>query len=149
MVGRGCPSGAFAAECCSSASLPVLVSLLKLPDPAGPLTIHKNRHILQDVVRLNHLNNCLMCHPEAARANEPVLGVDPVVTLPVRLQTQAMMTASQRVTSGHGHGSSAVSVSVPTTVSSTVQLPLLIRGNITFLRQDFTVRQPVGAVRPN
>jgi hypothetical protein len=129
-------------------AVPVLVSLLKLPDPAGPLTIHKNRHILQDVVRLNHLNNCMMCHPPAARANEPVLGVDPVVPLPVRLQTSAMRAASQRVSSGHGHGSAAVTVAVPTTTTSTIQLPLLIRGDITFLRQDFTVRQPVGTVRP-
>jgi hypothetical protein len=129
-------------------SVPVLVSLLKLPDPAGPLTLHKNRQILQDVVRLNHLNNCLMCHPPAATDKEPVLGVDPVVPLPVRLQTPGMMSASQRVAGGHGHGSSSVRISVPTTTTSTLQLPLLIRGDITFLRQDFTVRVPVGTVRP-
>jgi hypothetical protein len=59
-----------------------------------------------------------------------------------------MRAASQRVSSGHGHGSAAVTVAVPTTTTSTIQLPLLIRGDITFLRQDFTVRQPVGTVRP-
>jgi hypothetical protein len=134
-----------------SGSVPVLVSLLKLPDPAGPLTIHKNRHILQDVVRLNHLNNCLMCHPPAARANEPVLGVDPVVPLPVRLQTPGMTAAVQQTVSTHSHGSSSVPrVVAPGPDPSVVaQLPLLIRGDITFLRQDFTVRQPVGTVRPN
>lgn len=129
-------------------AVPPLVSLLRQPDPAGPLTLRNNRHILQDVVRLNHLNNCLMCHPPAATAQEPVLGVDPVVPLPVALQTPAMVNVTQQVMSSHSHGSSTVqqTVSVPGTATVVAQLPLLIRGDITFLRQDFTVRQPVAVV---
>ena len=133
-------------------SVPVLVSLLKLPDPAGPLTINKSRHVLQDVVRLNHLNNCMMCHPPAATSNEPVLGIDPVVMLPFTMQTPTMVVGVQRTmgrSGGHGSAGPATTVTaVPGTRTVTIQLPLLIRGDITYLRQDFSVQQPVGVVRP-
>jgi hypothetical protein len=124
-----------------------LVSLLDLPDPSGPLTAAKNRRVVQDVVRLNHIHSCLICHAPAASSSDRVLGVDPFVPLPARLQTASMTAASQRVSSGFTDGASSFRAGYGGGGSQTVLLPLLIRADITFMRQDFSVRQPVGFVR--
>jgi hypothetical protein len=128
-------------------SVPLLVCLLNLPDPAGPLTVHNNRRILQDVVRLNHIHNCLVCHAPAASSSDLVLGVDPFVPLPARLQTSSMSAASQRLAGGFTDGASSYRAGGRGGGQQTVLLPLLIRADITFMRQDFSVRQPVRFVR--
>jgi hypothetical protein len=130
-----------------SGSVPLLVSLLNLPDPAGPLTVQNNRRVLQDVVRLNHVHNCLLCHAPASSSSDLVLGVDPFVPLPARLQTSSMTAAGQRLASGFTDGASRYRAGSGGGGQQVVLLPLLIRADITFLRQDFSVRQPVRFVR--
>jgi hypothetical protein len=98
------------------------------------VVLNQRRAVIRDVVRANHLNNCLLCHPPAATAAEPVLGLDPVVPNPV--PTPAVAAAAgqlQRTPGSHGYGSGAAGGG---------RVPLLIRGDITFLRQDFSVRLP-------
>jgi hypothetical protein len=128
-------------------SAPALVSLLNQPDPAGPMTVANNRRVLQDVVRLNHIHNCLVCHAPAASSNDLVLGVDPFVPLPARLQTSSMTAASQRIAGGFTDGASSYRGNAGGGGTRIVWLPLLIRADITFMRQDFSVRQPVSFVR--
>src|SRR5262249_26914548 len=48
--------------------LPQLVDLLDEPDPREPVVSQINRKqvpVVREVVRINHLRNCLLCHPPA------------------------------------------------------------------------------------
>jgi HEAT repeat protein len=116
-------------------AIPELVMLLKQPDPALPVVLNRQHAIIRDVVRTNHLNNCLLCHPPAASFGEPVLGVDPVVSIPVSPALAAAVNRLQARPGSHNYGNRS---NGPSTI------PLLIRGDITFMRQDFSVKQPVG-----
>jgi HEAT repeat protein len=141
-------------------TVPTLVTLLKLPDPAGPLPLRNGRVVIQEVVRTKHLTNCLLCHPPAATANEPALGLDPVATIPVTVRNPALARAAQRLggTAGaHSYQHDGSSLGGPAGGAgggtTTVRVPALIRGDITFLRQDFSAplpAVPVGgpALRP-
>jgi len=196
-------------------AVPMLVSLLKKPDPCAPVQAG-SRRVVPQVVRVNHLANCLMCHPPSVTYNDPVPGVVPAVTwlYPVRdpSQGQALINGMNVFTSSttstgttvqtgcHNYAATSstssvtigppgqatsptsksanpppqVNVSTTTTTAnvakdvnvtttttttstsrfvknrrmappqmSTVRLPLLVRGDVTYLRQDFSVPQPV------
>jgi HEAT repeat protein len=115
-------------------AVPYLVAQLKQPDPTAPYCVGKYV-VVQEVVRANHLNNCLLCHPPAFQGGEPCLGLDPVVTIP---STPALVSAAGTIARTFGsHGYGASTSLVPT------RAPLLIRGDVTYLRQDFSVQQPV------
>jgi hypothetical protein len=135
-------------------SIPELVMLLEEIDPCAPHTLSSGLRTVKEVVRVNHVNNCLACHPPANGPGEPCLGVDPVVTVPTRM-TQAQLNALQRLTSvggGHNYGGRSITGGgTGTTATSTarqnnrlvtVPIPALIRGDITFVRQDFSVQLP-------
>ncbi len=117
--------------------VPVLVTLLKLPDPAAPWTLPHGGHVVREVVRANHLANCLLCHPPAVTGNEPVLGLDPTVTVSLGASSP-QGGAVQRVRATPGSHSYAGGAGG----GPQVQLPVLIRGDITFLHQDFSVQLP-------
>ncbi len=92
---------------------PDLVELLKEPDPRLPYKKNGNEYVVKELVRLNHLSNCMLCHaPSLAKADlirgrMPMPGEDP----PPLYYNE---------TSG-----------------------LFVRANTTYLRQDFSVVQPV------
>lgn len=95
---------------------PALAALLKEPDPTLPQTAQvktKRIYFVRELVRMNHMGNCMVCHaPSVAkgdlvRGHAPTPGEDPP---PVYYQER----------SGH-----------------------FIRADITFLRQAFSVPQPV------
>src|SRR5581483_7569550 len=44
------------------AAVPALVQLLDAPDPAGLLGGDDGSVVVREVVRVSHLNNCLLCH---------------------------------------------------------------------------------------
>jgi HEAT repeat protein len=122
-------------------AVPHLVTLLKQPDPAAPRKLPNKYVVVQEVVRANHLNNCLMCHPPAVTGNDPVLGLDPVVSLPVRTRGAPPAGAVQRIQStpgSHGYGGGG----------SATQTPVVIRGDVTFFRQDFSVQLPIPRAAP-
>jgi HEAT repeat protein len=100
---------------------PLLVAQLGKPDPAAPYTAGKSGTGVRQLVRLNHVANCLLCHVPAINGEDPVVGIDPFATL-------------QRG-GGGGWGRPAQ----PSTSQS-----LLIRADVQFLRQDFSVAFPVG-----
>jgi hypothetical protein len=118
-------------------AVPTLVTLLKQPDPAGPRS--PTSSVVREVVRANHLTNCLLCHPPSADGSEPVLGVDPELTYP---SPTPQVTAALRLQGQGGHHNYGKR-SVSSTGGNSLQVPLLVRGDVTYLRQDFSVQQPV------
>jgi HEAT repeat protein len=210
-------------------AVPELVTLLGQPDPALPVPLLGNRFVVREVVRANHLTNCMLCHPPSMNGTEtPSLGVDPVLTMafptaglsntdrqrptptsrtspmpatPRRSNTEGLdqanivdpviqealkrlattpgchhyrnfgAIASQAAvvnasrpnssqTTNAGRSGSALSaglVTIPpgprptasqprslqTPGGSLIIVPLVIRGDITYLRQDFSVQQPL------
>ncbi|HZU36525.1 MAG TPA: HEAT repeat domain-containing protein, partial [Gemmataceae bacterium] len=186
-------------------AVPLLISLLDKPNPSAPFRVGK-RHMVREMVRTNHLANCLLCHPPSVTYRDPVPGVVPAVTwaFPVPGRTQAnQLTSSINSLTGkltstgttiqtgcHNYSATSSTSAVmvrtnqgnilvqktitvvrngagrPILVTSPqlrmtkaptptnqlqrngrkptfVRLPLLVRGDITYLRQDFSVLQPV------
>jgi hypothetical protein len=105
-----------------------LVALLDEPDPRLPVvkTVHKKQvPLVREVVRINHHRNCLLCH---APGNTPSVSAD-VVTAPVPTPGQPFPSPSE------GYGS--------------FQHPdTLVRIDVIYLRQDFSMFEPVADAHP-
>ncbi len=173
-------------------AVPHLVSLLRKPDPTAPEMLPSGHKIVREVVRVNHLANCLMCHPPSYDGG-PAVGVDPTLNIPLTVPqtvlvamtvaTQQSSTAVQNPstqtspgttnsvhTGCHDYRNLALQATlaaaaaapnppvaaqqarntarmlnpptriVPAKVLVQTAIPLLIRGDITFFRQDFSVK---------
>jgi HEAT repeat protein len=107
-----------------------LVTLLPLPDPAGPQQRPGKRPLIQEVVCVKHVRNCVLCHPPAASAGDPNLGEDPFLS----------PRAGQGGGGNWGRGGAAGGGAG---LRSGAGAPLKVRSDIAFLRQDFSVQQPV------
>jgi hypothetical protein len=109
------PVAAHAAEALvalrDTAAVPALDALLDEQAPDLPQAV-----AVREMVRVNHLHNCLLCHPPSFSDKDPVRGVVPV---PGR---------SPGATRKYYEGG-------PTDV--------FVRADITYLRQDFSFLQPV------
>jgi hypothetical protein len=97
-------------------SLPLLVEMLNEPDPSVPLTVKgkdKDVPAVREMVRINHLSNCMLCHApsltkeDLVRGRVPIPGEDP-----------------PRLYYAEATG-------------------MFVRATTTYLRQDFSVVQPV------
>jgi hypothetical protein len=97
-----------------------LVDLLDLPSPSAPvLDARTNQYAVREVVRVNHLRNCLLCHaPSAGKDDGLVRGLVPTPGEPLPVQYYE---------SPGGH---------------------FVRADITFLRQDFSVNLPEESAGP-
>ena len=105
-----------------------LVALLEEPDPRLPAvkTVHKKQvPVVREVVRINHHRNCLLCH---APGNTPSVSPD-VVTAPVPTPGEPFPSPSQ----GYGNSQSP---------------DILVRIDVTYLRQDFSMFQQVADAHP-
>jgi hypothetical protein len=151
---------------------PLLVRLLKEPDPAAPVIRKdhsKKEHLwTREVVRTKHMDNCLICHPPSNSGTEPAQGmvpgfavvnkqtVVPIASLPASLQSVVSgggNVSDTRVTGGvsfQNLGKNLSGGNYPyntlnnnTSVSETSVAPFTVRGDITYLRQDFSIQQPV------
>jgi hypothetical protein len=126
--------------------VPQLVDMLEAPDPRAPQVkeIHgKKVPLVRELVKVNHLRNCLLCHAPAdtkgSADNAQDLPVKVVfarkitgmLTAPVPLPNQQLPTPSP--SGGYGQ------FSVPGT---------LVRIDVTYLRQDFSVKLPVADAKP-
>jgi hypothetical protein len=139
------PPADFAAEALvhldDKGAVAELVVMLGEPRPGRPYVTPDRRVVIREVVKINHLANCLLCHPPALRGNEPVLGVDPVQSIPTPTSRNRGLAQAGRSfapsAGGHNYGNR------PTTPGSTPSTPVMIRGDITFLRQDFSVGFPL------
>src|SRR5207247_1005390 len=130
-----------------------LIRTLEEPDPAGPRTLRTKYTVLEEVVRINHLNNCLLCHPPAVAGGEPVPGVDPVVnmTVPATAQAANLIARLQGIAAGGGGHDYANRATSTTGLTGgrgrrprlvPLQVPVVVRADITFVRQDFSVQLP-------
>jgi HEAT repeat protein len=135
------PAADHAAEAIAAlkdqAAAPQLVKLLNETDPADPVA-KKDKLWKREVVRLNHKDNCLACHSLAVGGADPVPGAVPGVA---------------RV------GQSAIPISTLLSGAPLVQASgypyrpqeatsLIVRADITYLRQDFSVQLPVLVQQP-
>jgi hypothetical protein len=117
--------------------LPKLVALLDEADPRAPaeaVVNGKKTLAVRELVRLNHNRSCLLCHPPANFGAEK-LDADgtslEIVTAPVPNPDQPPRSMSQR-----GYDSLNMSPDI------------LIRADVTYLRQDFSLMQPVEDNQP-
>ncbi len=123
------------------AAIPHLIALLKLPDPTAPYPVGDNRYRVAEVVRLNHVTNCLYCHPPGS-ASDAVARFDPNVTRMV----------AERSAGGGGHyqgrGSAGGSAGNGGRGRITQVTPVFMRADVTFMRQDFSQKLPVNPRLP-
>jgi hypothetical protein len=102
--------------------IPQLKRMLHAPDPRGPRTevvAGRKKTVARELVRVNHLHNCLLCHAPAERGRTPeeaLVAEVPVPTLPLPDTSE-----------GYGKSEST----------------LLVRIDVTYLRPDFSAVQRV------
>jgi HEAT repeat protein len=102
---------------------PLMVDLLDQPDPAAPYPM-KTGASVHELVRVNHVQNCLLCHvPSVGR--DPVTDVDPFTNRP-----------SQTYDVGYG------GPKIPGGTNGVWANRVLIRADVQFFRQDFSVTLP-------
>ena len=106
---------------------PQLVALLDEADPRAPVrkdVKQKKVPVVRELVRVNHHRSCLLCH---APGNTPAVSSD-AVTAPVPMPSEPLRSPSQ------GYGNSIPDV--------------LVRVDVTYLRQDFSLLLPVADANP-
>ncbi len=106
---------------------PLLVALLDKPDPAAPYAT-KSGASVRELVRINHVENCLLCHVPAV-GRDPVTDVDPFARRPSQTY-QVGSYSGPKIPGSSGGGVWANRV--------------LIRADVQFLRQDFSMSFPAG-----
>jgi len=90
------------------------------PDPNVPVTFEQGKqklHVVRELVRVNHLANCVLCHAPSLDSNDLVRGAVPIPGQPL----PGPATTPQYYESGES----------------------FVRADITYLRQHFSVLQPV------
>jgi hypothetical protein len=108
---------------------PHLAALLEGPDPRSPRTekvAGRNVLVAPELVRISHLRNCLLCHAPAERGKSP----EDTLVAEVPVPTQELPDTS----SGYGRSESNSN--------------LLVRIDVTYLRQDFSALLPVEESHP-
>jgi hypothetical protein len=108
--------------------VPQLIGMLDEPDPRSPVIRERDGKkvpVVREVVRVNHHRNCLMCH---APGNSDGISPD-TLTAPVPVPNQPLSPPS----GGYGNLTSP---------------DVLVRIDVTYLRQDFSALQPVGDAAP-
>lgn len=105
-------------------AIPGLRQLTSEPDPALPFRDPEqgNALVVREVVRINHFRNCVMCHAASTSTDDLVRGPvpDPARPLPPLFTYYGSMPGGD----------------------------LVVRADITYLRQDFSVAQPVEKSAP-
>jgi hypothetical protein len=107
--------------------IPQLVGMLEDPDPRAPVAAEdgkKSTLVVHEVVRVNHHRNCLMCH---SPGNTEGISAD-TLTAGIPLPNEPLASPS------NGY--------------QTSQPTLLARIDVTYLRQDFSLFQPVEDAAP-
>lgn len=98
-------------------AVPLLEEMLSDPDPAAPVYDAERRtHVVRELVRVNHLRNCIMCHAPAPNRAGQVIALAPAVG-------KELPPLSRENYDGREG--------------------LFVRAEVTYLRQDFSVTQPV------
>jgi hypothetical protein len=101
-------------------AIPVLEKLATEPDPSLPFKPTRasekelGTQVVREVVRINHLSNCMMCHAQSEAGSDGVRGVVPIP-----------------------------GESLPSPSKYYVKGDVFARADTTYLRQDFSMRQEV------
>jgi hypothetical protein len=114
-------------------TVPQLIPLLDARDLREPYPVDQGktrRVVVPELVRMNHLRNCLLCHDYSSSPADPVRGLVPHAEHLVPLPASGARTTGKSWSGGNRSGGSVV--------AST-----FVRADITYLRQDFSVLQPV------
>jgi hypothetical protein len=101
-------------------AVPQLAAILKQPDLATTLLAPESQGktpMIREVVRINHVGNCLLCHPPSLASSDLVRG-----SIPGTVQGQSAMN--------YGPGGPPCTPDPP---------PIFVRADATYLRQDFSV----------
>jgi HEAT repeat protein len=107
-----------------------MVVMLGEQDPLAPYVIHNKGGFQKELVRANHLTNCLLCHPPSITGNDSgAIGVDPILTI----GSGGSSTGTTSTAGAHEYSGAS---------SSGPLRSLLIRGDTTFIKQDLSVIQP-------
>lgn len=97
-------------------AVPKLQELARAPDPRAPFfDKDQGSYAVRELVRVNHLNNCMMCHAPSKATTDLVRGRVPTPGEP-------LPPLSQYYESTDG---------------------IFVRADVTYLKQDFSVPQPV------
>jgi hypothetical protein len=131
-----------------SQAAPTLRTLLDEPDPAAPYRTLEGKWARKELVRVNHLRNCLLCHPASLetrgelRAPIPTpgepLGGPPPRKLPGNVRSQPPLQGRQQ----YYHRQEADSQDLPPPARPSV------RADIVYFRQDFSVLHRVAGSDP-
>lgn len=105
--------------------LPDLLAVLETEDPRTPVT-RGGKTTIREVVRVNHHKSCLLCH---APGSHETVSSD-VLTAPIPVPGQPLNPPTQ------GYNSQQASPD------------LMIRIDVTYLRQDFSALLPVAEAQP-
>jgi hypothetical protein len=105
-------------------ALPAVQKLTVKPDPSAAFMLpgSSKKALVREMVRINHLRNCLMCHAPADDSEAKVLA-------PVPEPGQPLVAAYYDSRDSRG-------------------TTLLVRADVTYLRQDFSLMQPVHKAAP-
>src|SRR5262249_43790174 len=98
--------------------VPALLPLLEQPNPALAYEKPRGVHHVKEMVRVNHVRNCLMCHAPSLKQDDKVRGFVPPTTQPLPPAFSREYYAPQRQ-------------------------GVFVRADVTYLRQDFSVPLPV------
>jgi HEAT repeat protein len=136
--------------------IPNLVTMLDQPDPAGLQPVN-NRFIYQDLVKIRHTRNCLLCHAPSAKGEDVCMKVDPWVknrtTLTAKQATSLISKGQLSVDALSGYGGSSGLAALANAQRSggcvTAESDLNIRFDVTFLRQDFSIQLPIAGPGTN
>jgi uncharacterized membrane protein YgcG len=124
-------------------SVPYLVTLLREPTPLAPYPVNKERWAMREVVALRHVNNCMTCHPPAFSPGEPVPGAVPNVSISHLIPGNSSPSSGGGGGGGGGGYGGGGGTSSAGRGMTRVDIPVFIRADVTYLRQDFSVQQTV------
>lgn len=100
-------------------SVPTLVDMLVKPDPTTPvLDTRRRTYYVPEVVKINHLANCYLCHAPSFQTTDPIRGLVPTPGQPLPVQ--------------YYEG----------------QVGEMVRADVTYLREDFSIMLPVSQASP-
>lgn len=106
-----------------TAAVPALKKLIDAPSPPSPQprSPKDTTPVVREMVRVNHLTNCVLCHAMAVRGSDPLAAQAPV--------PGSALPSGYDLLRG---GTDAI----------------LVRADVTYLRQDFSVTLPVSNAKP-
>jgi hypothetical protein len=125
------PAAAHAAEALAKLdvkeAVPRLVDLLDEPAPDVPFVKKVDGHpvtVVRELVRINHSRNCLLCHAAGGKSRRaPAVAVVPIQGQPLPPSTSVAYYGAARG-------------------------EVVVRFDVTYLRQDFSTMQPVSGAKP-